>query len=142
MQPVAGVAQDALDLVPEKALQGVGEALRHAAWGRHLATGFRLNVLRDVAVREVGERAHRVGHGRRGHAPGANGRARHVHGVPALRQPLPEQMAIEVIEDEPLGATGRSRHQADVVRLQARCLDVATGAFAHVDVQGLHGRQG
>ena len=39
-------------------------------------------------------------------------------------------------------ATGRSRHQADVVRLQARCLNVPTGAFAHVDVQGLHGRQG
>ena len=41
---------------------------------------------------------------------------------------------IEIAAAQSLGGAGAP--------VQARCLDVATGAFAHVDVQGLHGRQG
>jgi hypothetical protein len=55
-----------------------------------------------------------------------------------LREPVTKNETIQWPEDQALGATRRSRYDANVLGPQAVFTDVGQGLGASVDVEGLH----
>ena len=139
MQTIARMAQRLVDATAVKGLQALSKSPADLLGAHTLLARQRFVVLVDVVVLQALKRRHRVVQASGGHAPGTNRRAHQVHGLRALRQPVPKNEAVQRPEDQTLGATGCARNDADVLRAQAVFADMGQGFGACVDMEGLHG---
>ena len=138
MQAQARVGQHLGLTALEDLGQDLAEAPAHALGARALLAGQHVVLLRHV---RLGHHVEGVGHaavGQRGsrHAPGADAGAHEVHGVAAACQPVAEDVAVQAVEDQPLGAAGRRRDEPDVLRAQAAFGQARPGGRAGEDVEG------
>ena len=87
-------------------------------------------------MRQPAEAGVGMGHGGGRHAPRTDRSTHQVHGLRCLRQPLPEQVAVDRPEHQALGAAGRGGDDAHVLSPQAVLLQMRSGERAGVDPQG------
>ena len=116
----------------------LGKGLGDALGARPFATGLRLKVLVNVGPLKLVQSLNRMIQTGAGKSPGANRGGHQVHRLCALRQPFAKHKSIERSKHQALGAAGRSRHHAHVVRAQAVRSDVSQRFGAGIEAQGIH----
>ena len=92
-------------------------------------------MLRDVFALQLQQRGSRVGQAGGRHAPGADRGTDQLHRLRGLRQPLAKDEAVQRTEDQALGATGRARDGAHILRSQTVLTQVALCGGACIETQ-------